>query len=124
MVLLTVTAAAKAAINEFCRLKEESNDAVGDEITTKTNELSEIRLGSPIDHSDLIKISQFLVQESRQRDEETAAKVWRLDALLRGADVYQPPPPPKPEPVTRNQAHATVVQYTEFEYRHPNTRSS
>ena len=92
MVLLTVTAAAKTAIDEYCESKAH------DEILAQIKKLSTLELGSPIEHSDVIEISSFLTQRPRESTED--ARQWRLDYLLRGAIVYQPPPPTKPEPVS------------------------
>jgi hypothetical protein len=96
MVLLTLTAAGKAAVDEYCKPHK-----LGDQSDERLERLSAIELGSPIDHNDLIDISRFLVQRSRNdQDGETPAKQWCLDTLLKGATVYQPPPAPKPEPVS------------------------
>ena len=100
MVLLTLTPAAKAATEEYCKLRkcEREDDA---EVKERLEKLSKLELGNPIDHNDLIYISGLLVQRSRDEDGENAvAKEWRLDTLLKGALVYQPPSPPKPEHVS------------------------
>lgn len=86
MVLLTVTPAAKAAIDAFVVLK--LNSAHRDE------ELARLDIGSEIDHHTLASISRHLVQHTGG-----VAREWRLEALLKGSTVYQPPPPPRPEPV-------------------------
>ena len=99
MVLLTVTSDVKAATEEYCRLKQDTNDEEVHDGGVNLEELSKTELGSPMDHNDLIAISRFLVRRSGEQDENWVAKEWRLDALVQGANVYQPPPPPKPEPV-------------------------
>jgi TMEM199 family protein len=96
MVQLTLTAAGKAAIAQYLRLRKETGNR-GDETLT-SDHLSDLETGSPIDHAGLIKISQYLVQHSRNA-KDSLGKEWRLDTLLKGANVYQKPPPPKPEPV-------------------------
>jgi TMEM199 family protein len=101
MVQLTITAAAKAAIEEYCRLKRAS-EGEDEEQLAKLQTLSKAELGSPIDHHELVHISKYLVQQhkdGRSATEDRLAKQWRLDTLLKGATIYQPPPPPKPEPV-------------------------
>ena len=96
MVKLTVTVAAKAAIEEYCRISWESASEEDDE---QLHRLSVLDQGEPIDHHDLIRISQFLVQDYRDGDEDLSARPWRLEMLLKGANIHRPTPPPKPEPV-------------------------
>ena len=50
------------------------------------------QVGNPISHAQIIELSKRL----QARNSSSAS----LDALLRGARVYIPPPPPKPEPVS------------------------
>lgn len=95
MVQLTVTAAGKAAIDEYCRLKTANGHGAQEE---RLGNLVKIELGSPVDHHDLVNISRFLVR--RLGSGFGVAKEWRLENLLKGAAVYQPPPPPKPEKVS------------------------
>ncbi|KAF2174103.1 hypothetical protein M409DRAFT_16376 [Zasmidium cellare ATCC 36951] len=92
MVQLTVTAAGKAAVEEYCRLKTADGEGEGNE---RLETLSKTDLGSPVDHHELVGISKYLV--GKHRDSSEVAKEWRLETLLKGAVVYQPPPPPKPE---------------------------
>lgn len=101
MVLLTVTASAKAAIAEHSRLQAEPNNEV--EADSQVEPLHNAAVGSPIDHSVLIKLSTVLLNECR-RNPEAAGRAWTLDTLLKGADVYQPPPPPKSEPTAEYKA--------------------
>ena len=98
MVLLTLTPAAKAAVEEYFRLST-SVEGKDHEAVERLDGLREVEVGSQVRHSDLIDISSSLVKQSRQQHGNTTAKEWRLDTLLKGASVYQPPPPPKPEPV-------------------------
>jgi hypothetical protein len=99
MVLLTLTEAAKAAVDEYCRLKILANE--NDE---NVERLSSAQLGSTVEHNDLIDTSKFLVERSHETGAEgVPARQWRLDSLLKGAIVYQPPSAPKPEPVSLNE---------------------
>lgn len=98
MVLLIATPAAKAAVDEYLRLCvgcDEKNEA----LQQKLDRLEKTELDGPVEHSDLIDISKWLLKEQDGSNEP--AKRWRLDTLLKGTTVYQPPPPPKPEPVSR-----------------------
>jgi hypothetical protein len=99
MVKLTVTAAAKTAIREYCRAATGSADIVEANDRRKES-ISKLEIGSPIEHEDLIEISRFLVNQCQRENKDDLAKNWRLETLLKGANVYQPPPPPKPEPVS------------------------
>ena len=101
MVLLKTTPALKAAADEYFRLHV---DGENDEpLQHQLERLEKAELGGPIEHSDVIDISKRLVKEGQHSDAYT--KDWRLDALLKGTTVYQPPPPPKPEPVSRSRVH-------------------
>ena len=96
MVLLTLTAAARAAVDEYCKLNIEH-----EEYKQRVKRVSDIELGSPIQHNDLIEISESLVENCQtQSNDHNSAREWRLETLLKGALVYQPPPTPKPEPVS------------------------
>ncbi|CAK4031721.1 related to ATP-dependent RNA helicase chl1 [Lecanosticta acicola] len=101
MLRLTVTLAAKVAIDEYLRLRREQSGSFTPSTPEKDDRLSHAAVGSPIDHHDLIDVSKFLVQNGKTDD---AAKEWRLDTLLKGAAVYQPPPPPRPEPTPEYKA--------------------
>lgn len=97
MVLLTLTAPAKAALEEYCNLKNSSSG--GDESEhERIKKLAEAQIGSSVEHQELVEVSKFLVEQSKGDLEST--RRWRVDALLKGAAVYQPPPPPKLEPVS------------------------
>lgn len=101
MVLLITTPAIKAAVDEFLRLRvaSEQDEALQHDF----ERLGKADLDGPIDHSDLIKISKWLIAENNGSD--VPCKAWRLDALLRGTSAYKAPPPPKPEPVGRPPCH-------------------
>lgn len=96
MVLLVTTPAAKAAVDEYLRLRVgcENNEALQQQL----DRLEKTELDGPVEHSDLIDVSKWLLKEQYDSNEPT--KTWRLDTLLKGTTVYQPPPPPKPEPVS------------------------
>lgn len=98
MVLLTTTPAAKAAVDEYLRLHVEGEKS--EALQHKLERLEKTELDGPIEHSDLIDISKWLVKE--QHESDIPVKKWRLDTLLKSTTVYQPPPPPKPEPVSRS----------------------
>lgn len=89
MVLLTVTPAAKLAIDAFVKTEAEDEDAV-----QQREKLAKAEIGGQIEHHELVNLSRLLVQHT-----DGAARQWRLDTLLKGSTIYQPPPPPKPEPV-------------------------
>jgi len=102
MVQVTVTPEAEKAIKEYCRQKR---DLEGGEEMIEVPELESLRkvaTGAPIDHHDLLKISDYLVQRTKSQNDggyAETAKAWRLDTLLKGANIYQAPPSPKKEPV-------------------------
>lgn len=102
MVQLTVTAAGKAAVEEYCRLKSAAGEGEENE---RLETLSKTDLGSPVDPHELVDISKYLVEKHRGSSE--VAKEWRLETLLKGAVVYQPPPPPKPEKVSHFEHRRT-----------------
>lgn len=122
MVLLTLTAAAKAAIDEYCTLPKDGKAAQDDGAAARLEALRHADLGTPIEHEDLLKISTRLTQKCRQDGEESIPKSWRLDSLLKGARVYQAPLPPKPEPV-RSAIRLLLETYLN-QNRHQNTKHS
>lgn len=94
MVLLTVTPAAKAAMDEYRRLIDGAKKA---DNTLSAESINNTAVGNPIEHHEIVKVSQYLTQKGGESADAT--KQWRLDALLKGASIYQPPPPPKTEHV-------------------------
>ena len=100
MVLLTVTKAAKSAVDEFCQQRGYATEHGSDpELCSR---LAKVQVGSTIEHHELIQISKYLLERIRDNEDPAMhkeASKWRIDTLLRGATVYQVPPPPKPEPV-------------------------
>ncbi|EGP86573.1 unnamed protein product [Zymoseptoria tritici ST99CH_1A5] len=95
MVLLTTTATAKRAIEEYCRVNVELREE-------SRKNLTNIETGSHIEHQQLVDISRYLVKHCA--DPSGIATEWRLETLLKSASVYQPPPPPKPEPTAQYKA--------------------
>lgn len=91
MVFLTITTGTAEAIQVYLEL----NTAAKSDVLP----LESIDLGSPIDHWKLMEISKSLVEQAKAKEDVEGSKRWRLDALLKGAKVSQPPPPPKPEQV-------------------------
>lgn len=98
MVLLKTTPTLKAAVDEYLRLHTDLENS--ELLQHQLQRLEKTDLDGPVEHSDVIDISKRLVQGCQNSDAST--KNWRLDALLKGTTVYQPPPPPKPEPASRS----------------------
>lgn len=98
MVLLTLTSNAKAAI-EYCDGLRNSGKVDDDDFDRLLDRLSALATGSPVEHEDLIRLSTCLSSRAHKNGEND--RQWRLDNLLKGASVYQPPPPAKTEPVRR-----------------------
>jgi hypothetical protein len=94
MVLLTATQAAKAAIDDYLALH--ADDQEDDSLRQRLERLEKVSLDGPVEHADLIAISK----SAREDENANKTRQCRLDTLLKGATVYQPPPPPKPQPVS------------------------
>lgn len=103
MVLLTVTSATEAAIEQYKKSIRPSNEDTLDQLFT-------LEIGSPIEHDDLITLSTRLARYGRENTLDI--QNCRLDVLLRGASVYQPPPPSKPEPVSRSCSNNRTLALT------------
>jgi hypothetical protein len=101
MVLLTATQAAKAAIEDYLALH--ADDQEDDPLRQRLERLEKISLDGPVEHADLIAISKA-AREDKNAIKTSSPRQCRLETLLKGATVYQPPPPPKPEPVS-NHSH-------------------
>lgn len=97
MVLLTITPAAKVAIDEYCKRQKDVDEGYSDEVKERHEKLSSADVGSAIEHTELLEVSKFMVQAVNGVD--GIAKQWRLETLLKGANIYKPPPPPKREQV-------------------------
>lgn len=117
MVLLKTTPSLKAAVDEYLRLHADCENS--EPLQHQLERLEKAELDGPIEHSDVIDISKRLVKECR--GSHTSAKDWRLDTLLKGTTVYQPPPPPKPEPVGRSSGK-NIMTYANNVPSPPNTK--
>jgi TMEM199 family protein len=91
MVLLTMTTAVVAALNEQPPPTTGAND-----IETGLPSLAEPALGKPIAHSQIIDLWRRCGKADGSNID------YSLEKLLQGSQVYIPPPPPKPEPVGNN----------------------
>jgi hypothetical protein len=89
MVLLTLTPAAKSAVELYNQLSEQEEHGPSSDPS-----LSEPTVGAPVSHAQLIQVARFL-RESHIANK----KDFRLDTLLKGANIYVPPPKPKPQQV-------------------------
>jgi hypothetical protein len=97
MVLLTVTSAAKRALEEYVKLNQ---DIIEHEtIKKQCDRFAQAEEGGSMNHKDLIDVARFF--RYREPDGNDSNR-WRLDVLLKGANVYHAPPPTKPEPVGHN----------------------
>lgn len=76
--------------------EDQSNDAAASSST-------EPAVGNPISHSDVLRLYKKLSAS------ETLEPRYSLEQLLRGSQVYIPPPSPKPEPVS---SHLQLYQAT------------
>lgn len=96
MVLLTITPAAKSAIEQWCQLGLEPTEAIEDEPSLALPEIN-----GPVTHTQLLDIVRALKAHhaSRTDVESTSTQRVTLEAVLRGARVYAAPPTPKPAPV-------------------------
>lgn len=112
MVLLTLTPAAKSAVELYNQLSDQKYDD-----TTSDPSLSEPTIGAPVSHTQLIQIARFLRKSHLPNKND-----FRLDALLKGANIYVPPPKPKPQPVcTRPTSTPSQLLFTNVSDRLPNT---
>ncbi|KAG9598940.1 hypothetical protein KCU77_g4019, partial [Aureobasidium melanogenum] len=89
MVLLTLTPAAKSAVELYSQLSDQKHDD-----TLSDPSLSEPTVGAPVSHAQLIQVARSLRESCLPNKND-----FRLDALLKGANIYVPPPKPKPQPV-------------------------
>ena len=94
MVLLTLTPAAKTAVELYNQLSDQKrHESLNDP------SLSEPAVGAPVSHAQLIQVARFLRESHLDNKNE-----FRLDTLLKGANIYVPPPKPKPQPVCTHPA--------------------
>lgn len=99
MVLLTLTPAAKSAVELYNQLPDEKYDEPPNDPS-----LSEPTIGAPVSHAQLIQVARCL-RESHLPNKND----FRLDALLKGANLYVPPPKPRPQPVCAHLHYALVA---------------
>jgi hypothetical protein len=89
MVLLTLTPAAKSAVELYNQLSDQKHHD-----PSSGPSLSEPIVGAPVSHAQLIQVARFLRENQLSNKND-----FRLDTLLKGANIYVPPPKPKPQPV-------------------------
>ncbi|KAI4732688.1 hypothetical protein E4T50_16747 [Aureobasidium sp. EXF-12298] len=94
MVLLTLTPAATSAVELYNQLSDQKDD-----VSSSDPSLSEPTIGAPVSHAQLIQVARFL-RESQLPNKND----FRLDTLLKGANIYVPPPKPKPQPTAEYTA--------------------
>ncbi|RMY72166.1 hypothetical protein D0863_04688 [Hortaea werneckii] len=104
MVLLTVTPTAKGVIDKYCSefQRGQQDDKFRSDLDVQA--LSKLQVGSPIEHHRLVALSKALVERSKVDGHEAGGARYRLDNILRGAKLYQPPPLPKKEPTPEYKA--------------------
>ncbi|KAI7664028.1 hypothetical protein KC318_g7974 [Hortaea werneckii] len=104
MVLLTVTPTAKVVIEEYCANPQhgQQDDQSGSDLDVQA--LSQLQVGSPIEHHQLVALSRLLVGRGKVSGHEAGRARYRLDNILKGAKLYQPPPLPKKEPTPEYKA--------------------
>lgn len=108
MVLLTVTPAAKTAIDLYNQLNKSDKTVSHKSSCEDEPSLAAATVGDPISHGQLINISRFLQEHEGELPGhvvETKSESARLDTLLKGSKIWTPPPKPKPEPVCSNLAN-------------------
>ncbi|CRG85684.1 hypothetical protein PISL3812_02714 [Talaromyces islandicus] len=54
-------------------------------------------VGEPISHEEVVSLARAFARPEQQHENENGRQ-YTLNELLRGSDVYTPPPAPKPEP--------------------------
>ncbi|KAI4733133.1 hypothetical protein E4T50_16307 [Aureobasidium sp. EXF-12298] len=94
MVLLTLTPTAKSAVELYNQLSDQKYHD-----TSSDPSLSEPTIGAAVSHAQLIQVARFLRETDIPNKND-----FRLDALLKGANIYVPPPKPKPQPTSEYTA--------------------
>lgn len=91
MVLLTMTPSIVEGLNSLPATSpaEHPDDANHAQIQAT---LADPEVGKPISHAQIVDLWRTLKASG-------ASPIISLEQLLRGSQVYIPPPPPKPEPV-------------------------
>jgi hypothetical protein len=104
MVLLTQTPTIVRAIAEALDIATDQLDKL--QLDGKPD-LNDAEVGKPITHSQLIDLSKILRNHSTkfaEKDNEDGSITYSLDSLLKGSQLYIPPPPPKKEPTPEFKA--------------------
>ena len=115
MVLLTITPAAKSAIELYNRLqKSEELDQPPACESTDEPSLAQPEVGGPISHGQLIDIVKALKTQN-EKSQDISRDQIDLDTLLRGSKVYVPPP--KPSPARSPEYVALMARLREDEER-------
>lgn len=98
MVLLTITPTIAAALEQCKEISAEKYSGLSQ---AGEPSLDSHELGKPIAHSQILELWKFLRdhKQSTKPDGTVKDQYARLDYLLRGSNIYVPPPKPKPEPV-------------------------
>ena len=96
MVLLTMTLSIVEGLHKVEQPQEpsipnESDEATAPQDQTKEPSLENPEVGKPISHGQIVDLWKQL--------KASGHTTYTLEQLLRGANVYIPPPTPKPEPV-------------------------
>ncbi|KAF2724334.1 DNA repair helicase [Polychaeton citri CBS 116435] len=101
MVLLVITPLAHEAIR-ICRDAVRKREETVRSQDSLPSRIFEGVLGNTVEHHNLIELSRLI--KGNLALEEGLKRKCRLDALLKGASIYQAPPPPKPEPTPEYKA--------------------
>lgn len=100
MVLLTVTPAAKIAIDLYNDLNQtEEGTAKSQQSAQNDPSLVDVAVGDPVSHGQLIEVATFLRGQRKDVSSHELPSTFCLDHLLKGSRIYTPPPKPKQEPV-------------------------
>ncbi|GAB7348384.1 hypothetical protein MBLNU459_g6818t1 [Dothideomycetes sp. NU459] len=110
MVLLTVTPAARTAIQRYNRLNAQTDAPVP--VPASEPSLADPAVGDAISHAQILRVARLLKEHCRGKASEPPSvspslpvdDSFRLDALLKGAKIYTPPPRPKAEPTLEYKA--------------------
>ena len=102
MVLLTITPAARQAVELYNALESSAAGQLDAEPS-----LVAPNLGDPVSHLQLVHIARALKKRRGDGGSLQSAGTCRIDleSLLRGANIYSPPPAPKQPPVSVRSTH-------------------
>lgn len=112
MVLLTQTPAIVSALEAYCQIHPETQDESLSPLgqlqkSPEDPPLSNPTPGAPISHGQVLELFQALKKHASARSSPGTsgeASYPHLPELLRGSQVYTPPPPPKREPSSEYKA--------------------